>query len=462
MADSTPTALEEDTRSRWALAWDAEMIRAAERSAASGSLSLAAALCGEMIKDDRVSRAIRIRARSLILSPPKWESGAGGKRTALTAERRLDTEEDWYTMAPSNQLGDLHQWGILLGIGFAQRVWKNAPGSGRWVPTLDTWNPRSFRWEATEKTWRARTKDGTEVDAGPDRFVIYTPFGVKNPANRGVWSAVAQWWLLKQYAKHDWLKQGQQARGSTVLKPPAPVGATMKAGDERDELTAKRKRQALVDSIMAKVEDRVVALPAGWDMDLVQMEASTHATYQAQIELADRGIAIAITGQNLTSDVTGGSYAAASVHKEVEQTLIISDTSALIDTLHDALLTPWAAYHLREGAAGAPWPAWDTTPPKDRKAEADELTATAAAVTSWNTLLAPHGQQVDIVALAKERGLPLKTLEKAITSREIFAYHLQYGLLSKNELREYLGYPPVAGGDEAPAPVVAAAPDQAA
>jgi hypothetical protein len=415
MADSTPTALEEDTRSRWAISWDAEMIRAAERSASSGSLSLAAALCDEMIKDDRVSRAIRIRARSLILSPPKWESGAGGKRTALTAERRLHTEEDWYTMAPSNQLGELHQWGIMLGIGFAQRVWKTAPGSGRWVPTLEAWNPRSFRWEATEKTWRVRTKDGDEHNAGPDRFVIYTPFGVKTPAKRGVWSAVAQWWLLKQYAKHDWLKQGQQARGSTVLTPPAPTGAPMQAGDERDNGQLRRQRQVLVDSIMAKVEERVIALPSGWDMKLVQMAASTHATYQAQIELADRGIAIAITGQNLTSEVTGGSYAAATIHREVERTLIISDTNALIDTLHDELLTHWAAYHLREGAAGAPWPAWDTAPPQDRKAEADELTATAAAVTSWNTLLAPHGQQVDIIALAKDRGLPLKELEKAIT-----------------------------------------------
>lgn len=452
----TPTALEEDTRSRIAPAWDADMIRFAERQAESGNLALPAALCAEMMKDDRVAQALRVRARSIISQAPEWEAGTGGARTALGAARKLVTQEDWFAMAPSAELGALHGWGLMLGVGFAQKLWGTAPASGRWVPMLDVWNPRGFRYDHDTKRWTVRISGGTHVDATAEQFVIYTPFGAKSPAARGAWTSVARWWLLKQYAVSDWMKQGQQARGSTVLKPPPPgTSGGRTAGEELDVGAVRARRKELIREIQQRAEDRLMFLPPGWDMQLVQMEASTHATYQAQIELADRGIAIAMNGQNLTSDVQGGSYAAAQVHRNVEQTLLAADTEALVDCLHDQLLVPWAAYNLREGAGGAPWPKWNTTPPRDLDLYSKNLTAYADALGKWNGLLAPLGHEVDVLAAAREVGLAVIPTVARTTKREVFAYHLQYGLLTKNEAREYLGLPPVADGNEAPVPVAA-------
>lgn len=453
----TPTALEEDTRTRIAAAWDADTVRFAERQAEAGNLSLVAALCAEMKLDDRVAQALRVRARSIISQEPEWEAGTGGMRTALGAARKLITQEDWFAMAPSAELGALHEWGILLGVGFAQRRWGNAPASGRWVPKLEQWNPRAFRYDHDRKVWTVRVASGDVVDATSDRFVIYTPFGAKAPASRGAWASVARWWLLKQYALSDWMKQGQQARGSTVLKPPAPTAGPRTAGDDADGELMRERRNRLIRDIQQRAEDRLMFLPPGWDMQLVQMQASTHATYQAQIELADRGIAIAMNGQNLTSDVQGGSYAAAQVHRNVEQTLLAADTEALVDCLHDQLLVPWAAYNLREGAGGAPWPKWVTKPPRDLELFSKQLTAHADALGKWNSLLAPTGHEIDVLAAAREIGLAVIPTIERTTRREVFAYHLQYGLLTMNEMREYLGLPPVADGDKPPVPIAAPA-----
>lgn len=452
MAAKLPTALDEDLRPRWPTLWDAVSIRDAERRAESGYLSEAADLCKEMMADDRVRRSLTVRARGILALPFAWEEGAGGKRAALNAKRKLEIDEDWYAMAPASAVGDLQEWGILLGVGFAQKVWGPAPASQRHVPKLDTWNPRSFRYDTTRRMWVVRTADLSEVDVTSDRFVMHAPFGRKTPGVRGVWRAVARWWLLKQYAQADFMKLGQSARGQTVVTPPPPMApGQATAGQTEDIEAARRRRVALAREINSMVEQRLIVLPTGYDIKLVQQSATTHEVYVSQIELANAGIAQAICGQNLSSEVSGnGSYAAATVHREVELTMIRGDASALADTLHDQLLVDWADQNLREGAAAAPWPLWDTKPPKDQAQFADTLTKNAEAITKWNVLLAPRGEEVDVIEVAQQLSIPRNKLKEAVETRgEMFAYHLQYGVVTLDEARKYIGLPPLPNGQGA-------------
>ena len=69
--------------------------------------------------------------------------------------------------------------------------------------------------------------------------------------------------------------------------------------------------------------------------------------------------------------------------------------------------------------------------------------------------LAPRGERLDLDAWEAEHGasIPRVRLDAPAKSKDLFAYHLEYGLLSKNEARAMaLDLPPVAGGSATPLP----------
>ncbi len=190
------------------------------------------------------------------------------------------------------------------------------------------------------------------------------------------------------------------------------------------------------------------------------MAANTHATFQAQIDVANTGIAIALAGQNLTSEVQGGSYAAAQVHQRVANVLLAADASALSDTMHE-VLGHWSQHNLGRDRP-APWPVWDLSLPEDLAKTAGGWSAAVAAAQSWNAALASRGLEVDLEEVARRADLPTRVIETAReggAAGQVYQYHLTFGVLTKNEIRAGLGFPPVEGGDVPPAPIPAPAPE---
>jgi hypothetical protein len=60
------------------------------------------------------------------------------------------------------------------------------------------------------------------------------------------------------------------------------------------------------------------------------------------------------------------------------------------------------------------------------------------------------GVPVDVRLLAERFDVPLLQQEEGDTGRPIFAYHMQYQIVTKNEARQRLGLPPVVGGNVFP------------
>lgn len=381
--------------------WTADRVRMAERLADSGNLRLAADLCESLQTDDRVSVSILLRARGGLGLFAGFERSASRSRDARQAERFLEADEDWYTLAPDAELALLDAWAILLGVGLAQLAWPDATTeTGRLVPTLDTWSPRNLRRDHNGR-WIVRTADAGDVAiaAGDGQWVLHTPGDAKRPWAIAPWRAVARWWLLIQYARQDLTRYGERAAGILVATPPAPV-----AGVKVDDAERKVQKRHLAEDLTELGRNGSIVLPAGWDADLIQATANTHRVYVDQCALAQAGIAIALRGQNLTTEVKGGSFAAATVHAGVERTLLAADANARAVTLHDQVLVPWARYNLRGGAAAAPWPVWDTTPPED-------LAATSQA---WNGALEAMGKasalglEIDEQEVARRFRVPLR------------------------------------------------------
>jgi phage gp29-like protein len=381
--------------------WTADRVRTAERLADAGNLRLAADLCETLQNDDRVSASIALRSRGGLALFSGFERSAARSRDALQAERFLEAEEDWYTLVPDNELALLDSWAILLGVGLAQNVWpKEVNSAGRLVSTLETWSPRNLRRDHNGR-WLVRTADSGDVEVAPGdgQWVLHTPSGAKRPWATAPWRAVVRWWLLIQYARQDIARYGERAAGIMVATPPAPV-----MGGKVDDVERKVQKRQLAEDLTELGRNGSIVLPAGWDAKLVQATANTHRVYIDQCALAQAGIAIALRGQTLTTEVKGGSFAAATVHASVEHTLLTADANARAVTLHDQVLVPWARYNLRGGAAAAPWPVWDTTPPEDLLATSQAWNGALDAMTKATQL----GLEIDEQEVARRFRMPLR------------------------------------------------------
>lgn len=400
--DPSQTVYEEPAIRSW-VEWTPARIAAAELQSDAGYFRLAADLCDALLSDDRVRGTLVTRVRGLLGLPFSFERSARRASFHRTAVRALEAEEDWWTIAPDHQLTQLGRWGILLGVGVAQKVW-TLGARGRLLPVLDVWHPQGLRRDPSTGTWTITTAAGdVEIATGSTQWALHAPEGLKRP--EGCWRAVARWWLLKQYARSDWGVQGERAAGIRVAKPPMPQAGAIEA--------SKANRQAIADELKRLARNGGMVLPPGWDLTIVQAQARTWETFKAQIDMANAGIAIAIAGQNLTSEVTRGSYAAAQVHATIANVLLRSDAESLSTTLHDQVLSQWAAYNLAGGSQAAPWPVWDTMPPEDLAASFAGWSAAVDAGQKADQALHGAGSdsQVDWDEIIRRAGIPVRKRE---------------------------------------------------
>ncbi len=379
--------------------WTPSMLRQARMQADSGSLRMAADLCEAMQTDDRVKGILPTRTRGLIGLDLSFEAGGGDGRRRRSAIKALEAEEDWWAAYPEEALGQLLDWGTMLGVGLGQQIWEKLP-NGREVGRLKIWHPRWLRYDWGRRAWMLTVDGGREIEITPGdgTWILYTPGGAHRPWLHGAWIALGKWWLWKEYAREDWARHSE-VHGQPIRVGTAPEGAKVDA-----------KAQLAAD-LADLGSDTSIVLPVGYEVDLLEAKARTWEMFQAQIELVNVAIAIILAGQNLTTEVQGGSYAAAEVHRFIRGDLIRADGQTLSTCLHDQGVVFWAERNFGDRAL-APWPKWDTQPPEDLAALAQIWGSTIASVNAWNTLLAAQNQEVDFDEIARRVRLPVRALNK--------------------------------------------------
>lgn len=445
----------ESTSGRTWIDWTPSRLKLAERQADGGNFRLATELCDAMLADDRVSGVLNVRAKGLLGLDLTFEPGAGRRKRG--AVKFLEAQEDWDTAYPVEQLGQLNLWGILLGVGVAQNLWTTRPRTGRVVPVADPWHPRHLRFDTQRAQWFIQTADAGEIQIAPGdgQWILYTPGGSKRPTSHGCWRAIARWWLLKHYAQSDWGRHGQNAAGYRVVTEQVPNPNEIADGFETARIANREQLAADIRDLAGRAG---ITLPPGFDLKIISQPANNHATFKDQIDASNAGIAIAIAGQNLTSEVKGGSFAAAEALKSVANVLLTADGSTLASCIHDQALVFWSEFNLGD-RSHAPWPYWDTTPPADLALIAQTQTNAAAAAQAWQAQLDAAAMRnpdakrfdVDIEEMARTFGLPVieRTQVAAVETKgiELFAYDQENGIATVNEVRAAKGLPPIEGGD---------------
>lgn len=262
----------------------------------------------------------------------------------------------------------------------------------------------------------------------------------------GAVRALAIPWLVRQYAHRDWARYSE-AHGMPLRGAKVPVTAS-----EIDKENFYRQ--------IANIGvETTIQLPQGMDgqsfgVDLIEAAAGNWEAFERLIVKCDTNIACAVLGQNLSTEVEKGSYAAATAHQQVRQDYLEADAETLATTLHQQLLKPWAAFNFGDPDV-APWPTWDATPPEDKAQNATTLQAVTGAVEKLLSL----GVPLDVRALAEQYQIPLLKLDMPLAVGPVDQYTYQYGILTTNEARARMHLPPIGGGDAAPTP---AAPPPAA
>jgi phage gp29-like protein len=377
--------------------WTPSQISNALSAADAGILSDAADLCDAQWTDDRIRGTLQTRVNALLgLNNDEKLDFTGDSKRVVKAIR-----EDWWLSAPETELGKLIRWGLHLGIGFAQRKVVKAP-SGRWVPRLNTWNPRHFWQDYLTGLWNTTDRDGNRIEIRPDdpHWITFCPYGEERPWAEGTWRACALYWAIKTYGLRAWGKHND-LHGSGSLVGKAAPGAN------------KADRTSFWNDLKSMGRTAKIVLPDGYTLDILEAESKTEETFVKSGERADVAIAIIHLGQPMTTEVPKGAQTGSEGARAVRQDYLEFDAEQLATWVHDRHLPAWAQWNFGDSSL-APWPRFNPSPPVNLQLEANTLAALAGAIEKLS-MQAPEGMELDKEAMFYRYNIPLKPKDSNAT-----------------------------------------------
>jgi hypothetical protein len=382
---------------RTAILWTPAHLRSLSLQADNGDLLRLGDLCEQLIADDRIGQLLESLASDVLGCELSFEKTPLG--TVGDADKAVELESDWTLGYDDDELTQLIKWTLITGIGFAKHEgW--IEHEGRIVPRLKWWHPKQFTYKQPpgaantwDRQWHVRDHNGalTPIAAGDGTWVMLTIGGEFRPWSNGLWRGLSAWWLLKQYAISDW---GVHSEKSSKIVLSA------------DQETTSEMRKSVSRYVYEASKDTVISLPPGFKMELIELSANTREIYDAQIQSANEACAITILGQNLSTNVKGGSRSAAEVHERKEARKVRYVGQMLSKGLRGQSLSWWAEYNFGDRSL-APYPHWHTEPPEDYASKATGLKTLADGLVA----LKNAGYKLSLEDLEEDYGVELVEVE---------------------------------------------------
>lgn len=294
-----------------------------------GSLMSQAALAADMQeRDAHLFAELNKRRRAVLTASwrlqPAAGAGAADRKRISALEERMREAIDFESV-----LLDLTD-GILKGYACSEIAWFRA-ADGAWWPRSITL--RDAEWFAVD----AQGQFGLQTPAGiaplqPLGWIVHMHESNTGYLGRSALARVLAWpYLFRHYASRDWAE---------FLEI---YGQPMRLGRYPSAATAEEK-----NTLMAAVANIGHAaagiLPEGMSIEFQEATQGAADPFRAMVSWAEGAISKAILGGTLTSTVDGkGSYAAAQVHNDVREDLLLSDLRQLAATLTRDLVRPLLA-----------------------------------------------------------------------------------------------------------------------
>ena len=384
-------------------------IRAIITNHEAGDFYSSGQLADQIERNSRIRGALDSRIRAVLGSDSILESPQHAADDPLAKLINRQVMGWWHTVATEAVLEGMLRYHITMGFAPAEVTWgvrRTSNNEGTWLPCIHPWHPATSGYDDDSKLIYVIDAKGRPlyVKPGDGRWLLLSA-SVLYPWMRGVIRCVGIEDTLRGQAVKDWARWCEK-HGIPITKVYLP----------RQEVNSVAGK-AFMRQLRLMGRQGHVKLPVEddgkrpWDVDFSEMKAAGWEGFQKIIGLADTDVSIAILGQNLTSEVTGGSFAAARVHGEVKLDIVKADAGMLATCLREHVIKPWVRFnygaHLVELA---PWPKWLVEPKADRTAKSEvfaKVMAGLEAVARMRT--AGLAIPLDIRMLLEEYEIP--TLE---------------------------------------------------
>ena len=326
-------------------------------------------LCDSILGDDRVTATLNARATALFGCSTKF-LGASSKRLkgSAAAKECLDAWTDWWPrLSGDSALRETLDYSTMMGFSHDQIVWDTQQPDLDYAPTLKPWHPVFTYYDWSLRLFQAIGQDATiPIVPGNGKWLEHAPFGSYRGWIRGALRAVTEPWMLRHFGFRD------MARFGEVHGNPTRVGKVPIVGDPTE-------RQIFEQCLKNLGADAAMILPGGVDQadgqgygyELVEAKSRAWEVHPAQIDRCDMAIVLAILMVNLTTEVKGGSYAAADTHADKENGGTQFDNRSLAFTIYRDIARPFAFLNFGD-ANLAPFTCYDVVSRGEYAANADQ------------------------------------------------------------------------------------------
>lgn len=378
-------------------AWDIATVKDALEQHELGFFLQSSTLAEAMGRDDRITGCLNTRVHAL--------AGKSGVGFSLTPSTRGDkqaaedlakeiTEIWWYACSEATMARILSD-AVMMGVAFARIHWEKF--DGRVIPRLEPWIAQSVYYDWSIRRYRAIGIEGQVViDPGSAEWLIF------EPANFRSWLAGAIRrlglpFMYRQFSTNDWSRYCEK-HGIPILAITEPSGSQWAAVKDK-----------FYSAVRGIGRQGVLRLPKdgagnGFDVKLIEPRDKSYAAFKEFLEYLNTSIAVTLLGQNLTTEVQGGSMAASKTHNLIRLDYLDADAEVLSTALREYVLKPYVRFnHGGDDEDATPWPTWQTRPPEDKKARADILFSFSQSAVNFTKA----GLQVDFPQMAEELEVPM-------------------------------------------------------
>jgi len=383
--------------------WTVGQVRAAIREHETGNFRSSALLAEWMRRNPRVFTTLENLVQAALGAAPSMRPSKETTNRPLAERLRGRVNAWWWKTIPSSTLASLVRWYILLGFVIAEILWTTAgtPEEPEWRPTgLRVHPPQYVRWDLQKEAFMLTVQEGPDGKAGGEiqitpgdgRWLLFAS-SEDRPWMNGAVRPLAIITLAQQLTTRDWLRrseiEGIGIRIAKVLR-----GADVKLVD------------AFLKNVARLGDETVLKQPEGYDFDIKAVDSSAAQGFKALIDYLDTAITLVLLGQNLTTQIEGGSFAAATQLAKVQLIRLQAIVWNLANVCRDQILTAWGKFNVANfDQDAAPWPHWDPTPPDDRQKQAQALLTLSQALPNL------HAAGIDVVPLIEQYDLRMRDPE---------------------------------------------------
>ena len=383
------------TKSEWTL----DQIKTALDNHELGQFTESGKLWQYIQRDDRLKAVLNVRV-SALPALPIMISSACKDPSPMELELARELDDKIFDMLPEKTLRQLDRSAVGMGFGLAQIKWE-VESDGMWYPHLNPWPPEFVRYDDASSTWKVQTKEGVEVDVtlGDGRWFLWLPDGDRSFQMANL-LALAFLCFITLNDWTDWI-EANDAFGHPTRKATVPRAAT--PASKELFLENLQALDRVVNTILCEKNTD----GSGFDFEYVVADMKGVDSIERSLEQANKGKAILINGQSLTTDVVAtGSLSLGAVHKEIKAQIITSVANSFSTDYRTQVLKPMAYYNHGDSSL-APWVEWDIRPPADPKALAEGHISTASAVKALQAVLATTTKDLDVLAYLEPLELPM-------------------------------------------------------